>query len=357
MSVRRRGENDPEPDRKARIRRKPATIRDVARAAGVAPSTVSYVLNNQALVADKTRQHILRVIQTLDYRPNKMARNLRSGLSAAAGLIVPDMTNPFFSMIAQGAQAAAQAADVLTVLCTTDGDFELEDYYARVVQSRRLDGLLYLSGSGVPSEPLLELVRSGRVVLVDERLPGVDACAVVGTNRRGARDIASFALAEGHRHLAIINGPPVLWTSEQRLAGFREAIAAAGIGPDDVPVSFGDYTERSGFMKAQAILTLPKHRRPTVVLCGNDMMAFGFMRAAREQGVAIPADMSVTGFDDVPISSLAGPPLTTVSLPAQEMGQRAMRMLLSNLVAPREHPVIEECDTALVVRGSVSGPS
>ena len=349
----RRSDRDATAEARTR-RRRPATIGDVARLAGVAPSTVSFVLNNHKAVSEKTREHVLGVMKILDYHPNRMARNLRSGLSAAAGLIIPDMDNPFFSMIAQGAQTAAQEADVLMVLCTTGAKLALEEYYARVVEARRLDGLLYVSGSGIPSKPLLGLVTAGHVVFVDEQLPGIKVDAVVGTNRQGARDIASYVMEQGHSRVAIVSGPRALWTSEERLAGFREAIAAAGLDPDETVVYPGDYIEAGGGAAAAAIFALPFRKRPTAVLCSNDMMAFGFMKAARKSSIAIPEQISVTGFDDVPAASLTEPPLTTVALPAYEMGHRGMQMLLANLGAPRDFPLIEERPTSLVIRASVA---
>jgi len=352
----RRTDREVTTDVRTRGRGRPATIGDVARLAGVAPSTVSFVLNNRKAVSEKTREHVLNVMRILDYHPNRMARNLRSGLSGAAGLIIPDMHNPFFSMIAQGAQTAAQENDVLTVLCTTGATLALEEYYARIVESRRLDGLLYVSGSGIPSKPLLGLVNAGHVVFVDEQLPGIKVNAVVGANRQGARDVASYVMERGHSRVAIIRGPDALWTSEQRLAGFREAIAAAGRDPDAADVYPGDYTETGGSAAAELIFALPVSKRPTAVLCSNDMMAFGFMKAARKNGIAVPEQISVTGFDDVPAASLTEPSLTTVVLPGYDMGRRGMRMLLSNVGAPRDFPLIEVCPTSLVIRDSVASP-
>lgn len=329
------------------------TIRDVARIAGVSIGTVSAVING-GVVAPDTRRHVLNCIAELGFEPNNAARTLKRGRISSIGLIVPDLDNPFFAAVAEGVQQAAAGEDVLMVLCITSSSAEREDYYAQILRTKRLDGVVYLSGSGMPSASLLQLARRGAVVFVDERLPGVDAPFVTAQNLVGARILAKSVLAAGHRRLAIVGGPPRLWTSEQRLAGYREAIASVGLDPDTIECVGGDYSERSGYQIASRFLALEPAKRPTALLCANDLMAMGAIRRCRELGLRIPADISITGFDDIPSSEFLDPPLTTVAQPGRQMGEAAAQLLMQAVGLSKTGPAQIEFATAVNLRGSVA---
>ena len=329
------------------------TIRDVARAADVSIGTVSAVINNRALVADGTRHRILSCIAELGFEPNSSARSLKRGRISSIGFIVPDLGNPFFADVAEGIQREIADRDILLVLCITWAKPEKEGYYAQVLRTQRLDGVIYLSGSGLPSPSLMELAHRGSVVFVDERLPGLEIPFVNAANRSGARAVAAHVLEAGHRDLAIVDGPPRLWTSEQRLSGYREAIAAAGLNPDTTEVIVGDYTEASGEKAARQLLGARRAKRPTAILCANDLMALGVIRGCRELGLRIPDDVSVTGFDDIPLAEFLDPPLTTVAQPGRDMGAAAARILLHAIGASDEPAGKTEFPTEVKVRGSV----
>ena len=328
------------------------TIRDVARGSGVSIGTVSAVINGSASVSPQTRRQVLATVAELGYEPNSAARSLKRRRISSIGLIVPDLGNPFFAMVAEGVQRAAEANDVLLVLCITWAKSEREEYYAQVLKTQRLDGVLYLSGTGIPSPSLLELAREDQVVFVDECLPGIDVPFVNAANRSGARAIARHVLEAGHRRLAIVGGPPRLWTAEQRLAGYREAIAAAGLDPDAVPLVNGDYLEPSGYAAMRTLLAGGR-ARPTAVLCANDLMAMGVIRCCREAGIDVPGEISVAGFDDIPAAEQLHPPLTTVAQPAHQMGEAAAQLLLHRIGAGVDPPDQLEYATTLKIRSSV----
>lgn len=336
------------------------TIRDVARAAGVAVSTVSYVINETGQVSAETRLKVKEAIRALRYEPNLMARNLKAGRSGSIGLIAPDLQNPYFASVASGVQDIAQANDMLVVLCATQSAPQLEDYYSQVMRARRLDGLIFLSGSGLPTPALTELIRQQSVVLVDERLPGLEAPTIASKNRPGARAIADYVLSQGHRRIGIIGGPSRLWTAGERLAGYREAIQAAGLDTDALPVAVGDYRQGSGFEAARHLLARAPRERPTALICANDLMAMGAMLYCREAGLDVPRDVSICGFDDIIPAAFTHPGLTSVDQRAEELGRSACRLLLS-LVAPSlvagQEPIETEPDVRLVIRGSVVGPA
>jgi DNA-binding LacI/PurR family transcriptional regulator len=328
----------------------------VARAAKVSIGTVSSVINDGSAVAPETRRRVLGLIAELGYEPNNAARTLKRGRISSIGIIVPDLQNPYFASVAEGIERAAAKNDVLMVLCLTSAESEREEYFVKLLRNRRLDGVIYLSGTGLPSAALLKLSERGNMVFVDERLPGIDVPFVSADNRVGARVLARHVIAAGHRRLAIIGGPPRLWTSEQRLAGYREAIAAAGLDPDAVPVSEGDYSERSGHAAAARLLAQPPSDRPTAVICANDLMAMGALRACREIGLAVPKDISIVGFDDIPATGLLDPPLTTVAQPGREMGAAAADLLLHRIGARPDPPARVEFPTVFVQRASVAPP-
>lgn len=331
------------------------TIKDVARRAGVSPSTVSYVMNDNGPVAADKRARVRAAVEELGYAPNQSARSLKRRRVSSIGLIVPDLRNQFFALVAEGVVQEAQRSDVTVVLCSTDASAEREAYYARLLRTQRLDGVIYLSGTGVSPGGLADLAALRRVVFVDERLLGIDVPFVGSHNRRGAREAATHVLAAGHERLGFVTGPPALWTSEQRVAGYREALAGAGLDPDRVPLVVGDYRQPSGAAAAQALLEAPADARPTAILCANDLMAIGVMQYCRDHGVDVPRDLSVTGFDDLPLSQLLSIPLTTVRQPAREMGERATELLLAHVAGEAPEPP-ELLATTLRVRASVAPP-
>lgn len=332
------------------------TIRDVAKAAGVSIGTVSAVINNRSLVADETRRRVQSRINEMGFEPNNSARSLKRGRISSIGFVVPDLGNPFFAAVAEGIQQAIADRDILLVLCLTWARAERENYYAQVLRTQRLDGVIYLSGTGLPSSSLMELAQRRSVVFVDERLPGLAIPFVNAANRSGARAVAAHVLEAGHRRLAIVDGPPRLWTSEQRLAGYREAIAAAGVDPDTVEVVTGDYGEESGYRAAVTLLRRGRAQRPTAILCANDLMAFGVIRYCRELHLRIPEDISIVGFDDIPGAELLDPPLTTVAQPGREMGGAAARLLLHGIGALTEPQRQTEFPTEVRLRASVGPP-
>ncbi|MFE0017055.1 LacI family DNA-binding transcriptional regulator [Mesorhizobium sp. NPDC059054] len=333
------------------------TIRDVAREAGVSIGTVSAVINERGQVAEETRRHVQRFIAELGFEPNNTARSLKRRRISSIGFVVPDLDNPFFAAVAEGVQRGIGDNDILLMLCITWSQTEREEYFARILRTQRLDGVIYLTGTGFPSSSLLELARAGSVVFVDEVLPGIDVPFVSSSNLAGARAIARHVIDQGHRRIAIVGGPPRLWTSEQRLAGFRESLAAAGIDTDAAPYVAGDYSERSGYLAAARFLAGARQEWPTAILCANDLMAIGVMRYCREHEIAIPAELSITGFDDIAAAELLQPSLTTVAQPGLDMGRAAAELLLYRTGVRPEPPATTHFQTSVRIRNSVARPA
>jgi DNA-binding LacI/PurR family transcriptional regulator len=331
-------------------------MKDVADYANVSVSTVSYVLNDSGPVSADRRARILNAVRELNYIPNESARNLKRRSASTIGLVIPDLSNQFFSLLASGVMHAAAARDVLVVLCSAENTEEAESGNARLLRSQRVDGVVYLTGFHETPTSLLELQSLGPVVLVDERVPGADLPAVLADGRRGAREVAAHVVALGHKRVACLAGPTALWTAEQRLAGYREALALGGLDPDTMAVRIGDYRMESGFKLAEEALDVPLHERPTALFCANDMMAIGALEYCRTHGLSVPHDVSVVGFDDVPMAPLLSPRLTTVRQPAREMGMHAAELLL-DLVNGNVKPELPETfPVEVIVRESAAAP-
>jgi DNA-binding LacI/PurR family transcriptional regulator len=330
-------------------------MKDVAEHARVSVSTVSYVLNNSGPVATDRRERVLDAVRVLEYSPNESARSLKRRSASTIGLVVPELTNQFFAQIAEGAQKAAAARDVLVVLCVPDATDRPESEHARLLRGQRLDGVVYLSGTGSMPTSILELSRSGPLVLVDEQIPGFDLPSVVCDSRKGAREVARHVLGQGHRRVAVIGGPSALWTAQQRLAGYREAVAGAGIDPDELPVYVGDYRQASGTELAAEALAGPD--RPTALLCANDLMAIGALEYCKSVGIRVPEDLSIVGFDDLPLSALITPRLTTVRQPAHEMGFRAVTALFDLIEDRPDSAALGLLAAEVRIRDSVAPPA
>jgi LacI family transcriptional regulator len=334
------------------------TIRDVARTANVGISTVSSFLNSTRPVSTATRSRIKRAIEDLGYEPNSMARNLRRRQAGAIGLVLPDVLNPFFMLVASGIEEVIRTDDFCFVLCPTNFEAEREAAYVRLLRRQQLDGVIILSGTALSSPALLELATRAPVVLVDELIAGVDAPFVAADNRRGARSIADHVLDLGHRKVAIVAGPPGLWTAEQRLSGYREALAAHGLDCD-VPIVHGDFRLESGYEAARTLLAGRPADRPTALIASNDLMAIGCARYCADNGITVGVEVSIAGFDDIPLAELVTPGLTTVRQPAQEIGRQAARFALARVRG--DEPAGDgserlELATTLIVRASVAAP-
>lgn len=336
------------------IPRRP-TIRDVAKAADVSLGTVSKVINSSEHVSDRNRSLVHKAIAELGFEPNTAAQSLKRQRSHSIGLIVPDLQNPFFAQVAEGVHRVARQLDVFTVLGTTNAEQRWEEYYAQTLRARRLDGMILLSGSGKPNIGLAKLAQAGLVVFVDECVPGLDAPFISAANRVGARQVARELLDLGHKRIAIVTGPSWLWTSEQRLSGYREAIASTGLDPDAPLLVSGDYTEEAGYAATQRILADAQAVGITAIIYANDMMALGGMRRLREAGRRIPADMSIIGFDDIPPSGFSVPALTTVAQPGYDMGRAAAQLLLSR-IGVCDPPETTTFSVELRLRDSIAAP-
>lgn len=304
------------------------TIDDVAARARVSKTTVSHVLSGKRPVRADTRERVERAIRELDYRPDFIARSLRTRQSHIVALVIPDITNPFFPVLARGFEDAFAQVGYRTFICNTDSLREQELAFVSDVASRRVDGLAMVSHH-VHARDVVPLVDSGvRLVTIGSMIidhPLVDV--VMGDDERGARDATAFLVDRYGPRVACIAGSAE--GPQAREVGYRQALRAAGTGVDPGLVVEGDWTRAGGAAAMRLLLERPDP--PRAVFCGNDLMALGALDAAREHGLAVPADVAVLGYDDVEWASMVRPPLTTVLNPAYDTGRAAADLLYDRI--------------------------
>jgi LacI family transcriptional regulator len=334
------------------------TLRDVARVAGVHPGTVSRALNpaTEGLVNDETVRRVRDVAARLGYRPNPMARGLKTNRSYTIGVLVPDLTNPLFPPIVRGIEDRLDEAGYTPLIANTDNDPERERIDFEAMRARQVDG--FITATARLSHGFLsEMAGVGPpIVLVNRRLEDGALPAVTVDDRQGIRLAVEHVVGLGHRTIAHVGGPQGLSTGHQRHLGFREATRAAGLAPERTPVRFSEaFTEVEGARTCRALLE--ERSDVTAIVAGNDLIALGCYDALAERGLRCPADVSVIGFNDMPFASRFSPRLTTIRLPHREIGFEAAGLLLELLAAPggAARQVLLAPD--LVVRASTAPPA
>lgn len=335
------------------------TLDDVAQAAGVSLATASRVINGTARVRTELRDRVLAAADRLAYTPNAHAQALARASSQAVGVVCHDVADPYFAAIASGVMRAAAEHDLQVILSSTFRDPDREVGYVAMMRGQRVRAIL-LIGSGFEDRRWQQAMRrelelyvaaGGRVAAVS-RHQGLRVDSVLPENRAGAAALGRSLLGLGHRDFAVLTGPATLTTVVDRLAGFREALAEAGVelAPDQVVA--GAFTRDGGYQAASDLLD--RGLRATCVFASTDVMAVGALAALRDRGLSVPDEVSLAGFDDIPIVRDLTPPLTTVALPLEELGHRAMAMALR----PRGHGArsrIERIPGKVVLRASTIG--
>lgn len=301
-----------------------ATIRDVARLAQVSPTTVSRVLNGRLIVRQETEERVWAAVTALGYQPDGSARALVTGKTAAIGVIVRDICDPFFAPIVQGVTSIAHAHDYSAFLCNLSADPQ-RAFYLGLVHGKRVDGVI-VATSHIPDEQV-DLMRKEGVplVLVNRRMEGVPS--ICTDNERGGYQVTRHLIELGHRRIAYLGAPPYVQSGVGRRLGYERALGERDLAPDPAWVVVEENNADGGYRAALTILS--QSERPTAFFAYDDVMAIGALRAVQERGLRVPADVAVAGYDDIPLAAHVFPPLTTVRQAMQTMGTRAMEMLIA----------------------------
>jgi len=330
------------------------SIKDVAARAGVSVGTVSNVLNRPERVAEETRTRVQLAIIGLGFVRNEPARQLRAGRSRTIGLLVLDAANPFFADVSRGAEEAAALAGLAVILCNSGQDAVKETSYLNLMAEQRVQGLLLTPVDADPIR-LSRLVERGMpVVLLDRRAEGAGMCSVSVDDVSGGDLAVSHLLEMGHERVAFIGGPTTIAQVKDRLQGARKALARAGRDPDSlVTITTTSMTVAAGRGAGERLGGLPVKRRPTAAFCGNDLLALGLLQEMIRQGLDVPNDIAIVGYDDIEFAAAAAVPLTSVRQPRHLLGKTAADLLLEETQDPQNHIHRQiEFEPDLVVRAS-----
>lgn len=305
------------------------TIDDIAREAGVSTATVSYVINNNEKVGPETRKKVLQIIEKRDYHPNSSARNLARKKTEVLGLIVPEVTGVFYADIVQGVEDAAFQNNFTLYLGTTNAKKEREKMMIDHFSGNRVDGLI-LTTYFINKNYIKELKnRDLDFVFIGNPVKDDSVSTVVVDNFSSGYRAAEHLINLGHKKIAFIKGDPNSWDAEERFAGFKAVMNNYDLEINNDYIKTGNYQQEEGYKAAQELFNLEV--KPTAVFASNDQMAMGVYKAAQENNIKIPEQLSVVGFDDIAAASHLNPPLTTVNQPTYRMGQKAVEILIKKI--------------------------
>lgn len=328
-----------------------ATIRDVAKRAGVSVATVSYVINGTKPVAPETAARVRRAMEELDYHPDASAQSLRTRTTHVIGVVVSDIANPFFATLVRGAEDCARQHGYSLLICNTGEDLENERIYLSLLSRRRVDGLL-LAPTGKNDELIGRLIDRGmNIVFIDRTPPHLQAPAVLSQNEAGAYRATCHLIEHGHRRIGIVLGLPDVSTTAERLRGYRRALAHYGLELDEDLLVYGRSQVAGAREACLALLSRPNP--PTAIFATNNLMTIGAMQAIRKLSLRCPGEVSVVGFDDFEWAEAFDPPLTTVAQDPYGIGRQAVGLLLGLLSGDRK-PEQVRLPVELRVRGSVA---
>lgn len=337
------------------------TIHDIAKAANTSATTVSRVLAGTGYpVREQLKARVLKAVQELNYTPNVVAQSLKANKSRDIGVIIPTITNPFYSNAVLGMEEEANRNNYNLLLCNTLRDPERELKYLQMLYEKQVKGII-LSSVSENHRAIQEINNNGvNFVLLDQKVPNIN-CSFVGFDvHAGAKIGVKHLIKSGHKKIAFVTTPMTRWTRRMVLQGYRDALESAGIEFDEKYVFISDQEEEreeEGYEvkagRAVAAEFLKKKSDATAVLTVNDMMAFGFIQELNHKGIKVPEDISVMGFDDIPFASLFSPALTTVCYPSYDTGKLAAKVLFEKLNEGNDFILNVKLEPRLVVRDSV----
>jgi len=329
-----------------------ATIYDIAKEAGVSKSTVSRVVSNQGYVKEETRLKINQAMKDLHYSPNYIARGMRTNKSSTIGLFIPDYSNPFYAELLEGIEKVTRKAGYVNLVCHTAEDPENELYYIDEFLKRQIDGIIFCTYNRSPERIryLKELSVKTPVVFMDPVFEGLGFSYVVSDGFLGTKSAVSYLYEKNCRRIAYIKGPEIHAVTQERYRGYVEGLKGFGIKEQKKYVFEGDFSLESGRKAVRYLLSL--NERPDAVIAATDVMAIGALKELNKVGVSVPGELMVVGFDNIPLSELMEPSLTTIAQPIRELGENAAELLLKKISNPQtpSQQVVMQC--SLIERGS-----
>lgn len=334
-------------------RKKPPTIRQAAEAAGVSIATVSRVLSGKGGVSEELAEKVRQAVAELGFRPNRVARGLRRQHTQTIGVIVTDISNPFFTSVLQSIEAVLESSRHVLLLCNSDEQPGREKLHLDTLLAEGVAGII-LAPTRSDAHRYQHIIDSGiPIVTIDREVHGLRADSVTINNIEAARLAVNHILELGHTRIGLITGPSHATTSVDRKKGYLQALKDGGIRPDSDYIQTADYKQAGGLLAMCRLLALPNP--PTAVMVLNNLMTLGALQAIHERRLAIPADIALIGFDDMPWAASLQPPITVVAQPTYALGEAAAQLLLHRISNPDRpvHKMMLEAN--LIVRASTSG--
>jgi len=330
-------------------------LREIAQSLNLSPATVSRVLNGKAAdgrISRETQERVKAAVESRGLLRNAMARSLKTSRTHTFGLLIPDISNPFFAAIAQSIVSSSRAHGYSVLLCDNEEDEAVERHQLRLLEERKVDGVI-AAPVGTNASHWLSLKSRGMpLCLVDRYFSNSDIPYVSSDNQTGARMAMEYLLEKGHRSIGIIQGNPLTTTNAERIEGCRQALSSCGMMLESSMVAGMDFGESSGYQAALELLRKPDRDRPSAIFAFSNMISMGVMRAAAELGTSIPGDVSLIAFDEQFHSAYTSPPLTTVAQNRERIGSHAVEELLQILEGTAV-PIESRIKTELIERQSV----
>jgi LacI family transcriptional regulator len=320
---------------------KQVTIKDIAKEAGVSISTVSRVVNGSLPVKKETKEKVLKAIQKLNYSPDSLARSLRVGYTKTIGIIIPNIANPFFATIVRGAEDYLRSKGFSIIICNSDNDVKEEEKLFKTLTEKKVDGVLY-SGIGDHVENLA--TKNIKTVFIDRVIKENNFSYVCSNNYQGMQNLLEYLYKTNHRKYVFISGKKEVFSAAERLRAFLDFVEKYKL---NYKIYEAEYTYESGFSAAKKIKTLPN-----VIVCSNDLIAYGVIEYLKSKDINVPKDVSVTGYDDITFSKMFSPALTTVSQPIYEMGKTAAKLIFEILTNKDDYIPVKLFENQLIVRQS-----
>ncbi|MEC4727537.1 substrate-binding domain-containing protein [Shewanella sp. D64] len=327
-----------------------ATIRDVAKLAGVSTTTVSHVLNKTRFVSAEGKAKVENAVMQLNYVPNIVARSLKGGSSRVLGMLVTDSNNPFYADLIQWVDQVAYRHGYNLILCNTQGNRERAKDYMSMLSQRRVDGMLMMSSDA--RQLPVSSYGTMPMVMMDSGPERAGYDRILDDSEQGGYMATKHLLAAGHRSIGLLAGPLEKSNSQNRIAGYRRAMAEANADVDEGWIQSGEFTYEGGVTAMTELLK--QQKTVTAVFASNDLMAMGAIRVAGEHGLTIPQDLSMIGYDDIPGAKYFNPPLTTMRQPLELMAEQAIAMLLARMETPEREGQRTLLTPTLIIRDSVA---
>lgn len=305
------------------------TIHDVARLARTSTATVSHVINGTRFVSDELTKKVKDAMAELDYQPNMMARGLKGGSLKTIGVIVPDCTNNFFSEISRAIDRFCFAKGYNIILCNTDNDVNQQASYTDMLISKHIDGVIFISSNNTDEDVNKLRKFNIPVVIADRLVPYLNVDTIIVNNEKGGYEATKYLLSLGFTKIACISGPKDISSSKLRLNGYKKALEEAGLSVNENYIHYGDFHFTGGFQACKKFMKLKD--RPQAIFASNDMMALGFINAVKDEGLNVPSDFSVVGFDNSLLASMTIPRITTIAQPLEELAQTATELILKKI--------------------------